>query len=336
MLEIKQKIRNILIKIGLISPRLSTLYYFLFSNRFDNVHYAILSGIHENRLNTNNIGNFRRSIHRIEKGLITTPSKPFFAEGYIKETIESYGAMIINPNDENLILWASNVLQDYFDKVEHTNIIKSAFNHFNLLGKYEINEKAKPYKAQNKICSISYDDYLDLNKYRRSIRYYTNKVVPRELIEKAVKAALYAPSACNRQPFSFFIIEGNKNIHGCDYTPDGAQSFSKNIHTMIYVIGDYSYYFHERDKNVIFVDGGLVVMNLVLALETLGVSSCICNWGDLKDKNNNLSKKLSLKPYQSCITTLSIGYALENSGIASSIKKTVDSVVKYHSELPIK
>lgn len=331
MLKIKQKIRNVLIKIGLTSPRFSTLYYLLFSSRFDQMHFALLSGIRENRINKNNIGNFRRSIHRIEKGLITKPSKPFFAEGYIQETVKSFSVLFDNTKDENMILWAGNVLQDYFDNVEHTEIIRSAYNKFNLLNKFEISEQAKPYKAKNKISSVNYDDFLSLNKFRRSIRYYSNKKVPKIQIEKAIKAALFAPSACNRQPFSFSIIEGNENIHGRDYTPDGAQSFSKNVHTMIYVIGDYSCYFHERDKNVIFVDGGLVVMNLVLALETLGISSCICNWGDLKEKNNNLTKKLDLKPYQSCITTLSIGYALENSGIASSIKKSVNSVIKYYS-----
>lgn len=43
---------------------------------------------------------------------------------------------------------------------------------------------------------------------RRSIRKYKTDAVPRELIEEIVDAARMAPSAKNRQPWKFIVLEG--------------------------------------------------------------------------------------------------------------------------------
>ena len=47
---------------------------------------------------------------------------------------------------------------------------------------------------------MSYDSLLDLVKKRRSIRRFKSDPVPRELIEKIVEAARWAPSGFNMQP----------------------------------------------------------------------------------------------------------------------------------------
>lgn len=48
---------------------------------------------------------------------------------------------------------------------------------------------------------------LDLLKNRRSIRRYQPDPVPRELIEMVLEAAIWAPSAHNRQPWRFAVVE---------------------------------------------------------------------------------------------------------------------------------
>lgn len=46
-------------------------------------------------------------------------------------------------------------------------------------------------------------------KLRRSIRKYTKKRVPRELVEKILEAAVFAPSGNNNQPWWFIVVEGD-------------------------------------------------------------------------------------------------------------------------------
>ncbi len=48
---------------------------------------------------------------------------------------------------------------------------------------------------------------LDIIQARRSIRRYASQPVPREWIDMMLNAAIWAPSAHNRQPWRFVVIE---------------------------------------------------------------------------------------------------------------------------------
>jgi iodotyrosine deiodinase len=48
--------------------------------------------------------------------------------------------------------------------------------------------------------------FLELMKKRRSVRDFSSKPVPRELIEQAIKTAALAPSGANQQPWFFAVI----------------------------------------------------------------------------------------------------------------------------------
>ena len=49
-------------------------------------------------------------------------------------------------------------------------------------------------------------DFFDLVSKRQSDRGYLDKKVDRELIEKIIKGARLAPSACNAQPWKFILL----------------------------------------------------------------------------------------------------------------------------------
>ncbi|MDP2912470.1 MAG: nitroreductase family protein [Candidatus Omnitrophota bacterium] len=55
-------------------------------------------------------------------------------------------------------------------------------------------------------------DLLDLIKSRRTIRKYKDKKVPRDLIEKVVEAARWAPSAHNTQPWKIIAMDDKEKI----------------------------------------------------------------------------------------------------------------------------
>lgn len=51
------------------------------------------------------------------------------------------------------------------------------------------------------------DSYLELMQKRRSVRHFSDKEVPRSIIEKIIQTAGTAPSGANKQPWTFCIIE---------------------------------------------------------------------------------------------------------------------------------
>ncbi len=52
-------------------------------------------------------------------------------------------------------------------------------------------------------------DFLELMRTRRSIRRYEARPVPTALIDQLLAAAIWAPSAHNRQPWRFVVIESD-------------------------------------------------------------------------------------------------------------------------------
>jgi F420 biosynthesis protein FbiB-like protein len=57
------------------------------------------------------------------------------------------------------------------------------------------------------LSQVSGDQLLELMQARRSIRRYTDQPVARGLIDRLIEAAIWAPSAHNRQPWRFAVID---------------------------------------------------------------------------------------------------------------------------------
>ena len=48
--------------------------------------------------------------------------------------------------------------------------------------------------------------------HRVSIRKYKEQEVEQEKVEKMLRAAMAAPSACNQQPWEYYVITGEENV----------------------------------------------------------------------------------------------------------------------------
>jgi hypothetical protein len=100
---------------------LSSLYYFLFSNKFKREQHAVLSGRikHLNELNNDrsNIYTLIRNTHRLEKGLLMRPRRDVFALDYIEETVDTFAAVWDYEKHETdkQHKWFYDVLIHYFE-----------------------------------------------------------------------------------------------------------------------------------------------------------------------------------------------------------------------------
>ena len=47
---------------------------------------------------------------------------------------------------------------------------------------------------------------------RRSIRKFSNKKISKEIIETLLHYAMSAPSACNKQPWEFYVITNEEKL----------------------------------------------------------------------------------------------------------------------------
>jgi nitroreductase len=314
---------------------LSAIYYLLFNSKFKREQRAVLLGRIKYSETLKDKGEtralLRRNTHRLEKGLIMRPRRETFAEGYISETVNCFESSLKNLEaSKTERKWASDVLSEYFSVVQDTSTIKAAKSKYKEAQSITTSDiKYIPYPQKSlPECSVTYTQLTDLFIRRRSVRWYIEKQVPMEEIERAVKAASLAPSACNRQPFRFYTTIDTDKASEIAQCALGTAGFSQNIPSIIAVVGDLSSYPSEQDRHVIYIDGALAAMQLMLALETLGISSCPINWPDIEDRERLLSKKLSLSYYERPIMLIAIGYADPEGGIPYSQKKTETEIIK--------
>lgn len=315
----------------------SALYYLLFDHQYYREQQATLSGklAYDSNAGIAKLSSalLRRNTHRLEKGLIMQPRKSVFAEGYITDTIACYKQCLEQGTiAQDELKWAQDVLVNYFSVVDLTQsmTIKHAQQIFLALPVTSTElAQANPYLfSQRTRGDVTPDDLYNLFKQRRSIRWYQNKIVDIKLIEQAVEMASQAPSACNRQPFEFYTFTDPVKASEIASIPMGTKGFSENIQALIVIVGDLSAYPKERDRHVIYIDGGLVAMQLMLAFESLGLSTCPINWPDIELYEKQMDKALSLDKHQRPIMLMAVGYGDENGGIPFSQKKTARQLIK--------
>jgi len=315
---------------------MSSLYYCFFSNQFRREHQAVLQGrLHyQNSLNDIKQSSvlLRRNTHRLEKGLIMQPRRAVFAEAYIDETVECFSKCLASDGfclDE--LKWAQDVLEKYFSVTDRTKVLDKARECFNALTlkPFEDDNVSLPYEHQQRVAStITQQALHDLFKQRRSVRWYQDKQIESNMLDNAIDMASQAPSACNRQPFEFYTVTDTDNATKVASLAMGTAGFSDNIPAVIVVIGDLSAYPSERDRHIIYIDASLASMQLMLSLETMGLSSCPLNWPDLDVPENKMSKLLKLPAHKRPIMLISVGYGQTDGLIPHSSKKTSKTLRK--------
>jgi len=324
-----------LARLGAKSDFWARFYYAFVDKSFTRENRAVLKGVvmHNEGFMTEEYNEYflRRSIHRLEKGVIMPDRKEVFAQKYIFETVKAFvqEAQKLD-NDPKLVKWANDVLNMYFSFVKPEGVIKDAYK----LYSENYIESSKPYYIPHKKIitekkHIKYDDFLNFCKQRSSCRIYQKTPVSRDLLKKAFDAALHSPSACNRQPYEFYVFDKPDDIAKLIKIPGGASGFDKEIPVLIFLIGDLSAFFDERDRHLIYIDGGLITMTLMLALETLGLSSCALNLPDIEEKEKELEKQLKLPKHKRGLLALTVGYPELNCKIPCSKKKSFSQTIKY-------
>jgi nitroreductase len=317
---------------------LSSVYYCFFSRQFSREHQAVLKGRlaykqHEGA-NEQTSSLLRRNIHRIEKGLIMQPRKAVFALDYIAQTVAAFAKASINDNhDDAELKWAGDVLNEYFAAIKPNSLdpqIKIGFDAVAQKTSADSGHKSTPYSFSRKIkAPVTSEAFLALCTQRRSVRWFEPTQVPRALLEQAVTMASLAPSACNRQPYKFYIADDKVMSQKLIEIPLGTKGFAENVPCTIVITADLANYPTERDRHLIYIDGSLAAMQLMLALETLGLSSCPINWPDIEWVEVKMLKTLALPETVRPIMLMAVGYGHADGKIPFSQKKSAAQLIEY-------
>ena len=168
------------------------------------------------------------------------------------------------------------------------------------------------------------NDFFNLNKKRKSVRWFKDIYIPDEIFNKALRIASLSPSSCNRLPFRYIVSNKDK-----DFTlklatiSQGTVGWGDNIPSIVVLVGKQRAFSHTPNRHSIYVDSCLSVMPFVLALETLGLNSCIINWADIPAREKKMNNLLSLDRDEKVILSIAVGYGEASSKVAFSARVSI-------------
>ena len=353
MLKVKQYLYSLVFRLQDVLAGLAhrnrffaALFYILVDHSFLREQMAVLSGRVKHLNETRNFKTNRyllvRNVHRLEKGLLMRPRREIFAKDYIEETVDTFEALWngAESRSDQQLKWSRDVLHEYFRAISvEDDIVDLHRRRFQVItnGTALTNGNANsplsvPYESGSiDRCDISYDDLYKLSRQRRSTRWFLNKPVSRDLIDKAMLVANQSPSACNRQPYEFRVFDEPEKVLEISQFPMGTVGFAENIPVIVVVVGNLDAYFNERDRHLIYIDSALAAMSFMLALETLGLASCPINWPDIEVRERMMEKALGLKAYQRPIMCIGLGYPDPEGKIAFSEKRQLGQIRNFNN-----
>ncbi len=182
---------------------------------------------------------------------------------------------------------------------------------------------SKPITSQVASLSLTPEATLALLKGRRSIRRYKPDPVPEEMITQILEAGRWAPSASNRQPWTFIVVQDAAMRR--EVAQHAAFFFIRWAHVeeaplLIVLCGDarnpaYRQYLHE--------DIGLAGGQMMLQAHALGLGTC---WLGGVDKPA-IASALGLPPRMEVIGLLTVGFPDEDPPPPD--RKPLEEIVHY-------
>ena len=154
---------------------------------------------------------------------------------------------------------------------------------------------------------IEGSDIMSIIFKRRSIRKYTDKVMPEEIIEKLLRAGMAAPSAGNKQPWHFIVINDRNVLDEIPKFHPSSQML-KEVNHAIVVCGDLAL---EKANGYWIQDCSAATQNMLLMATELGLGSVWLGVHPIEERVNGVRKLLGIPDGIMPLSVVAIGYPNE-------------------------
>ena len=272
--------------------------------------------------------------HALEKGMSFEHLRPFGKEKIqdISESIEKL-EKIGNFESESAFVITINTLREYAniyeqhqwnDKPEYLKV-KKILNKYSKIGKINAGVKtlSKDEIMEN---SIDYEKFLS---GRHSIRRFASKRLSEKDIIKAVKIAKLTPSACNRQMIKVYSAKTKEADDAIKTTIRGNLSgFDIDSAHSLVVTFDTSAWRGAYERNQGYLNAGLFTMNLINAMHSLGIGSCLCEFQQPIKKEILLKKTLNIPECERVAVCIMAGYYLDENKVYMSPRIATEEIYR--------
>lgn len=170
-------------------------------------------------------------------------------------------------------------------------------------------------------------ELLDLIRQRYSVRKYSDKKIEKEKIEYILNCARLAPSACNRQPWSIYVVSSDAVL------PSLKEAYSRdwmnNVQTIIVLTAHHNNSWHRErydNKDHSDVDLAILADHIILAATECGLGSCwVCAFDPKKCREAlNLTDE-----DEEPVVMIPLGYPDSSSEVPEKNRKELKDIVVF-------
>lgn len=177
--------------------------------------------------------------------------------------------------------------------------------------------------------SWSLEKYDHFVSCRHSVRDFSDTPVDDDRIHEIVRASINTPSVCNRQGWTVHYYRDKKTIQRLLAFQNGNTGFTECIDKLLIITGS-AKAFTRYEHNQLFIDGGLLSMNVMLALHAEGLGSCPLNTCMPFYKESAVKKAAGINRHERLIMMIAVGHLKDKFFVAQSGKYKLDQVLREH------
>lgn len=174
----------------------------------------------------------------------------------------------------------------------------------------------------------AYPHFYKLSAARYSCRNYNREPVGRDVLTAVVDAARLAPSACNRQPWVFVVVDEEGPARDAIMKAYDREWIA-SAPAFIVACGNHAEAWHRPadGKDHTDVDVAIAVEHICLAAASLGLQTCwICNFNAPM-----VAEALNLPEEMESVAVIPIGHPAENNIVPEKKRKTTDDILRWGS-----
>lgn len=143
---------------------------------------------------------------------------------------------------------------------------------------------------------------------RRSVRKFTDEPVSKEMIDELLHAAMSGPSACNKKPWQFYVIQNEKKLEELR----SASRFTKIKGTLAMVVcGDLSKALPLKFSQYWIQDCSAATENILLCATDLGLGAVWCGIHPQEGAEDRVREILDLPKKQIPLNVIFMGHPAE-------------------------
>lgn len=167
----------------------------------------------------------------------------------------------------------------------------------------EANSGDKQEKEENTMENAAYENIMT----RSSVRSYTDQEVADSVVEKLLRAGMAAPTAVNKQPWEFIVV--NDTV-----TKNKILESSPNIRPLadaplaIVVCGNLDLAVEGEGQSYWIQDCSAATENILLAANALGLGAVWCGIYPIEDRVKSLKETLQIPENIIPLNVICIGY----------------------------